>query len=193
MPYRIISAFLLVVPVLVLAQTDSVYVDIGPCMAIANASDRYACYDALEAQIRAARAREAELPVVSLPRNTRQQPAATMPETAAMPPSTETVTDVADFGREPPAVADSRQNTARVLESADGEQELVDTISSLDERLPDQWAITLASGQVWHQINSKRYRLREGMEVRIYPSPFGGSYRLSAATLNGFIQVRRAQ
>ena len=58
---------------------------------------------------------------------------------------------------------------------------------------PGEGFIDVDGGQVWYQINSKRFRLREGMQVRIYPSPFGGSFRLSASNMNGFIQVRRIQ
>jgi len=176
------------------AQSASVYVDIGPCMGINEDEDRYACYDQLEEQIRAARSRESELPVVSIQRNIR---AAQQQEVADATEENDSNNDeqsvVEEFGRQSPAISQSRVENARVLANEDGEQELVDTISSLRERLPSQWAVTLAGGQVWHQVNSKAYRLREGMEIRIYPSPFGGSFRLSATNLNGFIQVRRVQ
>jgi len=102
-------------------------------------------------------------------------------------------TSISDFGRETVSASRNRENTARVLETDDGEKELVDLVARLDEKVPNQWEITLESGQVWYQINSKRFRLREGMQVRIYPSPFGGSFRLSASNMNGFIQVRRIQ
>ena len=182
------------------AQGASVYVDIGPCMAMDTDAQRYACYDLLEDQIRAAQTRQTELPVLSIPRNTRQSQEQV--QAAPAPQSVEQVVEsdsgpesdaVGEFGLEAATTASNREATARVLESDDGAQELVDTITKLDERVLNQWEVTLASGQVWQQINSKRYRLREGMEVRIYASPFGGSFRLSATNLNGFIQVRRIQ
>lgn len=187
----------LLLPGLAVAQSDSVFVDIGPCMAMEEDAQRYACYDLLEEQIRASRARDVNLPVVSLPRSPRQdtpaEPAqAPEPEPAAAGRQDDDVA-VADFGREEAVRDQARETTARVLDNADGGQELVDTIAALEERVPGQWQVTLTSGQVWTQVNSKRYRLREGMEVRIYPSPFGGSFRLAATNRNGFIQVRRVQ
>lgn len=175
------------------AQTAGVYVDIGPCMAMESDEERYACYDLLEAQIRAAQTREVSLPTVSIPRNTRQQQAPVNEVVDAVEDSANTVETIDGFGRESVSTTRNREASARVLETEEGDNELVDTVTNLDERIPNQWEITLASGQVWHQINSKRYRLREGMEVRIYPSPFGGSFRLTAANVNGFIQVRRVQ
>jgi hypothetical protein len=44
---------------------------------------------------------------------------------------------------------------------------------------------------VWQQSFTGSYNLREGMDVRIYRSKWGASYRLSAQGLNGFIQVER--
>jgi len=174
-------------PISSIAQEDPVYVDISPCMAMQSDESRYNCYDLLEAQIRAAKERESSLPVVSIQRNVRQN------QTENEQSDEVEVDTVASFGTENAAVGQNRAATARVLENADGEQELVDLITLLDMKVPNQWEITLASGQVWRQINSKRFRLREGMEVRIYPSPFRGSFRLSASNINGFIQVRRIQ
>jgi len=175
----------------VLSQTNSVYVDIGPCMAITDNTRRYACYDLIEQQVRAAERTKIEYPVVSLPRNIPEN----QPETDIASENQDHIdqNNIEDFGQETPATSRNREVNAKILSNDDGDQELVDTISDLNERLPGQWQITLASGQVWHQINSKNYRLREGMEVRIYPSPFGGSFRLSAINLNGFIQVQRVQ
>jgi hypothetical protein len=173
-----------------IAQDDPVYVDISPCMAMENDQSRYACYDLLEQQIKAARESEVSMPIVSIPRGRRQ----VQEETRQI--ATETMkkeNSVADFGRESPSVIRALETSARILENEDGTGELIDTIAGLNERVPNQWEITLGGGQVWQQINSKRYRLREGVEVRIYPGPFGGSWRLSAANLNGFIQVRRVE
>lgn len=175
----------------VLSQTNSVYVDIGPCMAMTDNTRRYACYDLIEQQVRAAQKTNIELPVVSLPRNIPEN----QPETDIVSENQDHIEQnkIKDFGQQTPATSRNREVNAKILANDDGDQELVDTISDLSERLPGQWQITLASGQVWHQINSKNYRLREGMEVRIYPSPFGGSFRLSATNVNGFIQVQRVQ
>lgn len=179
---------------LVLGQSAGVYVDIGPCMNMESDEERYACYDLLEEQIRAAELRNTELPRVSIQRNTRNQ---TTPDSDRTSQSESRLNDTngsestEEFGLQPPSVTNEQLTNARILENEDGEQELMDTIVKLDSKVLNQWEISLAGGQVWHQINSKRYRLLEGMEVRIYPSPFGGSFRLTATNLNGFIQVRR--
>lgn len=175
----------------VLSQTSGVYVDIGPCMAMTDNTRRYACYDLIEQQVRASQRAKIELPVVSLPRNIPEE----QPDTDIASENQDHIEqdNIENFGQETPATSRNREVNAKILANDEGEQELVDIISDLNERLPGQWQITLASGQVWHQINSKNYRLREGMEVRIYPSPFGGSFRLSATNLNGFIQVQRVQ
>ena len=51
--------------------------------------------------------------------------------------------------------------------------------------------ITLDNGQVWEQINSKRFALEKGDEVRIYPTRWGSSYRLASLSHKGYIQVKR--
>src|SRR5690606_31006763 len=80
---------------------------------------------------------------------------------------------------------------AQVIADSAGTQELHDTIAGLQEREPGRWLITLESGQVWYQTNSGRIRLRKGMEVRIYPSPLGGSFRLAGTdSTTGFVQVQ---
>lgn len=98
-------------------------------------------------------------------------------------PATGQPGEIQEFGKQAPG--------PRLVKDSEGGTELIDYISALQQREPDRWLITLASGQVWYQLNSKRYRLREGMEIKIYPSPLKGSYRLSARNVNGFIQVER--
>lgn len=92
------------------------------------------------------------------------------------------VTSVENFGRA----------RARVVENEDGREELVDEVADID-RYQNMLTITLASGQVWRQTHSKRYNLRKGDEVRVYPSRWGDSYRLESERLRGFIQVGRVQ
>lgn len=156
-----------------------ILVDIAPCMALTSAADKHACYDRLEASARSAPATAGTPPVLPVVPVAPAQPAAPLPPAPA-------AQAVASFGNTTPAAA-------RVLTSTDGQQELHDRIASLQEREPGRYLITLASGQVWYQSNSQRMRLRQGMEVRIYPSPLGGSYRMArddgAAT--GFVQVER--
>jgi hypothetical protein len=82
-------------------------------------------------------------------------------------------------------------SNARVVEGADGNSELVDTIAALEQRGPSLWLITLEGGQQWRQMISKRYLLNVGDEIRIYPTRWGSSYRLSAPRVGGYIQVER--
>lgn len=175
---------------IVVAQTDSVFVDIGPCLAQEIEAERLACYARLDEQVRATKSRIADLPVVSVPRGSRvneQEPAILEQSVSDSAASTAAET----FGLESSSADKARKTTARVLNTENDEQELVDTIAGLQQRMPNKWTVTLASGQVWQQVNSSLYKLREGQEIRIYPSPFGGSYRMSAEGINGFIQVTR--
>lgn len=180
---------------------DAVFVDIAPCMALAVDTDRHDCYDRLEAAVRAAQQLPAP-PVATAP--TPVAPAAEAPLTASVPaslPAQASPAPVVEVA-EPPAVADAvatfgKQTPveARVEANESGDQELLDTITGLRQREPGRWLITLASGQIWYQTNSSRIRLREGMAVRIYPSPLGGSFRLAGTDGNstGFVQVTRVE
>jgi len=89
---------------------------------------------------------------------------------------------VEDFGRE-----------TRVVVNANGEDELHDTVTELVQSKPNLWRIRLASGQVWRQVHPKRYNLKVGDNVRIYPSRWGDDYRLQIDRLNGFIQISRVE
>lgn len=73
------------------------------------------------------------------------------------------------------------------------EGEYFGTIVAIHERLPNSYVITLDNGQIWEQAEPKRYLLRPGFEVRIYPTRWGEFYRLSAVGSGGHIQVRRVQ
>jgi hypothetical protein len=84
----------------------------------------------------------------------------------------------------------SRQQEA-VEDDASGEY--VGTIASLRERLPNQYLITLDNGQIWRQVYPEHYRLQLGHQVRIYPTKWGTSYRLTVEELHGFIQVERVR
>jgi hypothetical protein len=90
--------------------------------------------------------------------------------------------EVRSFGKESPAP---------VVDTRNGVAELHDRIESLRSTPAGDWIVTLASGQVWQQSVPGRYNLRNGLEVRIYPSKWGKTYRLTAPELKGFIQVRR--
>ena len=86
----------------------------------------------------------------------------------------------------------SREDAPRLVTGDDGEEELIGRIAEL-QRGQNGWIVTLEHGQVWRQMNTKRYALREGQEVRIYPTRWGDSYRLSVVDGAGFIQVERIE
>lgn len=86
-----------------------------------------------------------------------------------------------------------KENQALVVSRSDGTEELLDEVSGLDTFKPNMLDITLDSGQVWRQVYPKRFDLREGDMVRIYPSRWGDNYRLTTARLSGFIQVSRVK
>jgi hypothetical protein len=179
-----------------LAQdSDNLLAGVRICMTITDNTTRLACFDAL--------ATDASAPV------TQAQPISAAPGVSAS-----TTTPV----RTAPAVAESKQteieNTetehtesektvatvanfgttnTRVENNSAGQVELLDRVAALAEREPGKLLITLESGQVWYQVNSERFHLRKGMEIRVYPAPMGGSYRLSADEIRGFIQVQRVR
>ena len=83
------------------------------------------------------------------------------------------------------------QSEARVIEGSDGKSELIDTIAALEQLGPSLWLVTLEGGQQWQQMISKRYNLNVGDEVRIYPTRWGSSYRLTSSRVGSYIQVER--
>lgn len=89
---------------------------------------------------------------------------------------------LADFGRQ-----------TRIVVNENGEDELNDVVVDLDMVRPDQWLVTLASGQVWRQTHPRRLNLRKGDAVKIYPSGWGENFRLEAERLSGFIQILRVE
>ena len=82
------------------------------------------------------------------------------------------------------------RNQSRDADSSTVPTELTSQVAAL-ENDPSGWTITLENGQIWKQVISKRYNLKEGQQVHIYPSHWGKSYRLSAKGNGSFIQVKR--
>jgi hypothetical protein len=71
--------------------------------------------------------------------------------------------------------------------------EIVATVTELHETVPNAWLITLDNGQVWRQNVPQRFALKTGQQVTLRGSKWGASYRLSADTLGGFIQVEQVR
>lgn len=154
-----------------LAQDSSpVTIDARRCRALESPEERLACYDA---------------EVDSALSSERREPGLPPPAQASAPPQSSQqsipTANVAGMPRED-APAD-----------APGQTEWVGTITSLRERVPGQYSITLDNGQVWQQQFSERYPLRVGERVRIYKSRFGSGLRLQADGRNGFTPVERVR
>src|SRR5690606_21544184 len=103
----------------------------------------------------------------------KEDGAAPAPAPQAVATTGSAAASVDDFGRQP----------ARVVQADDGKNELIDTVASLQQLGPNLWVITLESGQRWQQMLSKRYALQVGDDVRIYPTRWGSSFRLSVERL----------
>ena len=102
------------------------------------------------------------------------------PQPAVQPPAAE-----------PPASEPRRAQSDQPAQPE--QQEFFGTITAVQERMPNAYVITLDNGQVWQQVQPEMYLLRPGIEVRIYPTRWGESYRLSAKGAGRYIQVRRVQ
>jgi len=89
-----------------------------------------------------------------------------------------------------PTVVESRESETDDGDG-DGDGEYFGTIVAMRERLPSSYVITLDNGQIWQQTEPKKYPLRPGLEVRIYPTRWGGRHRLSGVGSGGHIQVQR--
>ena len=148
-------------------QPERVTIDAARCRALQSPEERLACFEA-----EADAARSAPPPVGT----SASAPANTPPQGSQPPIPT---VDVSGLPRED-APAD-----------APGQTEWVGSITGLRQREPNQFVISLDSGQVWQQLESKRYPLRVGQRVRIEQSRFG--MRLQADGVNGFIHVTRVR
>lgn len=177
-------------------------IDVSRCVNIRSAIERLDCYDELAHQ---AQQTPSDQEAVDLS-EPGSDSGSDMPVTTI---EQESVTAVAVVQSSPaveqlPVTEQTIDQTSRVTEENFGlppeegedEKDLVElhsTISKLREYIPGRYLITLENGQVWRQMVAERYRLRVGHNVRIYPSRWGKSFRLSAEGLKGFIQVERVR
>ena len=174
-------------------NTAPVIIDASPCLDIVSPIERLACFEeqANAAQGRSTAVPQQNQPVVSNPRSTRQQPAQSSPQVEPQPASgTQQQAETASI---PPA--DSVESNFGLPEEKVNENspanELIARVAEIKEFDRNRFLITMDNGQVWEQINSKRFALEEGDEVRIYPTRWGSSYRLSSLSHKGYIQVKR--
>jgi hypothetical protein len=71
--------------------------------------------------------------------------------------------------------------------------DVVATITGLRETVPNSYLITLDNDQVWRQKEPKWFPLRVGQAVKIFPSSWGDTFRLSVQGLSGYLQVERVR
>jgi len=206
----LILTAILAVPTAVPAQVSSNEINyFSRCRDIREAQARLDCYDDLyDRAVRALTPRNDPDRLMDENRRMREELARIRQQTGPGPASEEvqgysrnTPTysaaqdRAAEFGRPRPAPAVSRaedfgKKAPDVVKDENGKDVLSDRIAAL-QKGQNGWVVTLDSGQVWRQMYSKSYNLREGQQVKIAPTIWGGAYRLSVSTLGGFIQVER--
>jgi hypothetical protein len=163
--------------------SKSVVVDVGACVDIESREQRLECYENLVSQ-----------------RADEDQARAATDEQSA-PDQTETPLAAA---RAPVSNPDERAEPARSVREASTERavepdvepseqrgEIVATITSVREVEPDMYMIELDNGEIWRQNAPRRYVLSVGAEVRLRPTRWGPSYRLTDPNRGSFIQVER--
>ena len=206
-------------PVASAQDTDEVLVEVGECIEIEAPVERLACF---AAQVEQALT-EREASAASQDANEDQQPGADTNVAAAEAEAERTAAAAeAEAERaaeaearvaaaaEVQAEADDlnwfeRRRARRAARAAEREaeeraeaaeaaaNEIHATITALRERGPNSWLITLDNGQMWDQVRPQWYPLRPGQQVRLYPTNWGSSYRLSEIGRGGYIQVQRVR
>jgi hypothetical protein len=88
---------------------------------------------------------------------------------------------------------DTRRSKQASRDGSGDQPAVVAKIAALRETVPNSYQITLDNDQVWRQIQPKWHPLRVGQEVKIHPTGWGPSFRLSADGLRGYIQVERVR
>jgi len=177
------------------------------CAGVEDVLARLACFDDLSRAESAAldeqRVVQTPAPASASPVAEQQAEQPSPPQPVARPAPPQPVAEVRETTPAPVATPEESAGavrtfgqstaTARVEADAEGNTELVDTVTAVRQVDPTKIQITLSSGQVWRQTVGKRYLLREGDTVHISGSSWGDEFRLSADGKRGFIQVRRVE
>lgn len=148
-------------------------IEVGECIEIESAGERLACFDR---QVDAALTEQSESTDDNIVPGVQNAP-----------------DDSPARGPTSPSRDASPARAPLVAEEAGQPEQIVSRIVALDERLPNAYLITLENGQTWRQVRSERYALRVGHHVRLHPTRWGSSYRLTAEESKGFIQVERVR
>jgi hypothetical protein len=209
MPFLAI-AFGAAMPLPAAAQDERLTVEVGECVDLATPEERLACFEARVEEARREAAGRGAAPPAPAPRTAAPGPAPRPPAAASEPaprtagpppqpaaaPAEPTVVEarVRPAPRDPAAEPEPRASR-REQERAErlARPEIVATVAGLRETVPNAYLITLDNGQIWRQTVPMRYGLREGQEVRLYPSRWGDGYRLTNDQRRGYIQVERVR
>ena len=155
----------LLLPLITVAQPDTLRQELGKCSTIADIAARVACYDTLA---------RPEPQATPLPKATTATAATAA--TAAVKAET--------FGKPngKPEVKEENEET------------LLSTVTSLKEVQPNKLQITLANGQVWQQIDDTHMSARlTDPEVRIKPAMMGNRWYMAVGKYNTQAQVKRVK
>ena len=177
----------------------SVVVDVAECVSIVADDERFACYERRVAESsRREAGRETSVPEsnsAAIDAAPESHSPAPLPNGASLDPpeagSLEERRSARDAERLQAKEERAQRKAARDEAPEAEETGFTASIAQLRETVPNAWLVALDNGEVWEQVDPKPYRLQEGMQVRIYASSWGSSYRLTTPELNGFIRVRQ--
>lgn len=149
-----------------------VTVDVEHCLDLESAEERQACFGAQVNEVLQERSSGETEAGTADRESTRETPdrSATASERPVARAAEASGSDAEEFG-----------------------EEYFGTIVEIKEYLPSAYIIRLDNGQIWKQTEPKKYLLRPGLEVRIYPTRWGNHYRLAGVDSGGHIQVERLQ
>jgi hypothetical protein len=177
---------------IVAQPADRLTVDVGECVDLKTPEERLACYESrVEAarQSGAATAAPAARATDASPADANSAPRAESSNGGAAAQPAPVAPPTAAAAEPAPSTSASARSSD---ESADSRQ-IVATVTDLRETVPNSFVITLDNGQVWAQDRPQWYPMKKGQHVRLRPSQWGSSYRLTVDELRGFIQVSRVR
>lgn len=154
---------------------DSVNVDVAACQALETRQAQIECYgERVEATLRTL--------------DTESSAQAQTQARAPAAPSDERDRPSQSAPQHEQAAADENEHA-----SSEPAENVVAKVVRLREIEPNAYLIYLDNDQIWRQNRPRRYALQVGAEVRLKPTRWGTSYRLTDPSLGGFIQVERIQ
>ena len=184
-------------------NSDAVMMDARPCLDIVSAIERLTCFEEqANAALHNGTSSSQNLPVVTIQNNTRQfqeqSPQLASREVHDLSASK----GIQEQAQEMENVLNPMSKNTEINFDIAGQKvngrtgktqanELIARVAKLQELNRNRFRITLENGQVWEQMETRRFVLDEGEEIRIYPTRWGNSYRLSSLSHRGFIQVQR--